>query len=192
MCFEIAGLQFPAAPFSGWYSLPEVATRDFLDKQRYNLSETIGEALGLNMSSQASLWMDRVNTELNVAVMQSFADDGVTMVDHHTQAEQFLDHFRTEHKLRGGCPADWVWIVPPESGSLTSVFHQEMLSYHLTPSYDYQTELHKNYIFPEDLAADGSQVKRSFRAVALAVRFAAAGYKKILEKRKKVGSLQLI
>lgn len=22
--FEIAGLQFPAAPFSGWYSLPEV------------------------------------------------------------------------------------------------------------------------------------------------------------------------
>lgn len=26
--------------------------------------------------------------------------------------------------LRGGCPADWVWIVPPISGSATPVFHQ--------------------------------------------------------------------
>lgn len=27
-------------------------------------------------------------------------------------------------KLRGGCPGDWVWIVPPMSGSATGVFHQ--------------------------------------------------------------------
>lgn len=40
-----------------------------------------------------------------------------------------MEHFREEHKVRGGCPADWVWIVPPESGSLTPVFHQEMLNY---------------------------------------------------------------
>ena len=26
--------------------------------------------------------------------------------------------------LRGGCPSDWVWIVPPLSGSATPVFHQ--------------------------------------------------------------------
>ena len=43
-----------------------------------------------------------------------------------------------EHKLRGGCPADWVWVVPPMSGSLTEVFHQEMLVYKMKPSYEYQ------------------------------------------------------
>jgi nitric oxide synthase oxygenase domain/subunit len=54
------------------------------------------------------------------------------------QSEQFMDHFRKEHKLRGGCPSDWVWIVPPESGSLTEVFHQEMLNYQLYPGFLFQ------------------------------------------------------
>lgn len=44
----------------------------------------------------------------------------------------------TETRLRGGCPAEWVWIVPPTSGSLTPVFHQEMVCYSLKPSYEYQ------------------------------------------------------
>lgn len=43
-----------------------------------------------------------------------------------------------EQRLRGGYAADWVWIVPPMSGSLTPVFHQEMLMYRLKPSYEYQ------------------------------------------------------
>lgn len=43
-----------------------------------------------------------------------------------------------EYRCRGGCPADWVWIVPPMSGSITPVFHQEMLNYRLTPSFEYQ------------------------------------------------------
>jgi nitric oxide synthase oxygenase domain/subunit len=46
-----------------------------------------------------------------------------------------MDHFKQEHKLRGGCPSDWVWIIPPESGSLTSVYHQEMLNYQLYPAF---------------------------------------------------------
>lgn len=41
MLYEVGGCQFPAAPFSGWYSLPEVATRDLLDKQRYNMLEVL-------------------------------------------------------------------------------------------------------------------------------------------------------
>lgn len=44
----------------------------------------------------------------------------------------------TEFRLRGGCPAEWVWIVPPTSGSLTPVFHQEMVCYSLKPSFEYQ------------------------------------------------------
>lgn len=44
----------------------------------------------------------------------------------------------TEMRLRGGCPAEWVWIVPPTSGSLLPVFHQEMVCYSLKPSFEYQ------------------------------------------------------
>ena len=39
MLMEVGGIQFPAAPFSGWYAVTEIATRDFLDEQRYNLMQ---------------------------------------------------------------------------------------------------------------------------------------------------------
>ncbi len=68
-----------------------------------------------------NLWKDRVNTEVSVAVLHSFYGEGVSIVDHHTQADQFMEHFRAEFQLRGGCPADWVWIVPPVGGGLTQV-----------------------------------------------------------------------
>lgn len=66
---------------------------------------------------------------------------GVTLVDHHTAAESFMKHFENEFHLRGGCPGDWVWLVPPISGNLTPVFHQEMVNYRLRPSYEYQVKL---------------------------------------------------
>ena len=56
MMFEAGGLQFPGAPFAGWYQGTEVASRDFLDPQRYNLLVPLGEAMGLDMSSNATLW----------------------------------------------------------------------------------------------------------------------------------------
>lgn len=49
-----------------------------------------------------------------------------------------MKHMENEYRVRGGCPGDWVWIVPPMSGSITPVFHQEMLNYRLTPSFEYQ------------------------------------------------------
>ena len=39
MLLEVAGIQFPACPFSGWYALSEIATRDLLDEHRYNLKQ---------------------------------------------------------------------------------------------------------------------------------------------------------
>lgn len=48
-----------------------------------------------------------------------------------------MKHMENEYRVRGGCPGDWVWIVPPMSGSITPVFHQEMLNYRLTPSFEY-------------------------------------------------------
>ena len=63
---------------------------------------------------------------------------GVTLTDHHSASESFMTHMANEQKIRGGCPADWVWIVPPMSASVTQVFHQEMINYKLRPSYEYQ------------------------------------------------------
>jgi nitric oxide synthase oxygenase domain/subunit len=59
------------------------------------------------------------------------------MIDHHMAAESFMKHMENEYNVRGGCPADWVWIVPPMSTTLLPVFHQEMLNYHLKPNYEY-------------------------------------------------------
>ena len=62
----------------------------------------------------------------------------VTIVDHHAATVSFMKHLDNEQKARGGCPADWAWIVPPISGSLTPVFHQEMVNYILSPAFRYQ------------------------------------------------------
>lgn len=62
----------------------------------------------------------------------------VTIMDHHTASESFMKHMQNEYRARGGCPADWIWLVPPVSGSITPVFHQEMLNYVLSPFYYYQ------------------------------------------------------
>ena len=161
MMFECGGLQFPGAPFAGWYQGTEVANRDFLDHQRYDLLNTIGEAMGLDTSSNFSLWKDEVALELNRAVLSSYKEAGVSMVDHHTQADQFVSHMQDETKVRGGCPADWVWIVPPQAGSLVSTFHQEMLHYHLSPSFEYQDKPYETWFRGER--------RKTFRSVALAV-----------------------
>jgi len=59
-------------------------------------------------------------------------------VDQFTLADQFMTFFREEHAARGGCPADWVWVVSPASASLTPTFHQEMINYAVRPAFVYQ------------------------------------------------------
>lgn len=68
----------------------------------------------------------------------------VTIVDHHAATASFMKHLENEQKARGGCPADWAWIVPPISGSLTPVFHQEMVNYVLSPTFRYQVPIPTN------------------------------------------------
>jgi hypothetical protein len=72
----------------------------------------------------------------------------VTIVDQHTASDSFIKHSENEKKLRGGCPADWVWIVPPMSSHLTSVFHQEMLNYNLKPSFEYEVNKSAHKLYP--------------------------------------------
>jgi nitric oxide synthase oxygenase domain/subunit len=138
LLLEVGGLEFPAAPFAGWYTSVEIATRNLLEPNRYGLQEEIGQLLGLDTGSNANLWKDRVALEMNTAVLHSFAKSGATIVDQHTVSEQFQTHYNEELKTRGGCPADWVWLTPSQSGSLTPLYHQEMLHYNLSPALERQ------------------------------------------------------
>jgi nitric-oxide synthase len=109
--------------------------RDFLDPWRYNKIEEIAHILGLDSSNEQNLWRDRVFLELNLAIVHSFNQAKVTIVDHQTAAQQFLTHDLREKKAGRECPANWGWIVPPAGGSTCPVYHHEMRDFYLDPHY---------------------------------------------------------
>ncbi|MGI5282592.1 nitric oxide synthase oxygenase [Nonomuraea polychroma] len=135
MCLEIGGICYPCAPFNGWYMGTEIGARNLADTDRYDQLAVVAERLGLNTSTERSLWRDHALVELNVAVLHSFEQAGVTMTDHHTESRRFLTHLEKEEKAGRVCPADWSWIVPPLSGSATPVFHRYYDTSVLTPSF---------------------------------------------------------
>jgi nitric-oxide synthase, bacterial len=120
----IGGVNYPLAPFNGWYMGTEIGARNLADPGRYNLLPLVAERMGLDMSAEATLWRDRALVELNRAVLHSYARAGVKMSDHHTEAARFLEHVRREERAGRQVPADWSWIVPPMSGAATPVFHR--------------------------------------------------------------------
>jgi nitric-oxide synthase len=124
MYLEAGGIRYPAAPFNGWYMVTEIGSRDLGDEGRYRQLPAVAAGMGLDMSSDASLWKDRAMTELNYAVLHSFRAAGVTITDHHTESARFLKHLEIEERHGRGCPADWSWIVPPAASSATGVFHR--------------------------------------------------------------------
>ncbi len=124
MPLVIGGVTYPATPFNGWYLGTEIGARNLTDADRYNLLPVIARELGLDTASDRTMWRDRALVELVHAVQHSFDVAGVTMADHHTESERFLLHVAREQYAGRHCPADWSWIVPPVSGSLTGVFHR--------------------------------------------------------------------
>ena len=120
---------------------------------------------------------------------------GVTVVDHHSAAESFMKHYENEMRTRGGCPADWIWIIPPMSGSATPVFHQEMALYLLKPSYEYQEPAWKTHIWKKGASQrDGGSANKNkkvtrrkfhFKEIARAVKFTSKLFGKALSKRVK-------
>ncbi|KAG9340584.1 hypothetical protein JZ751_021406 [Albula glossodonta] len=152
MMLEVGGLEFTACPFNGWYMGTEIGVRDLCDPHRYNILERVGTMMGLEVHKLSSLWKDQALVAVNIAVIHSFqrgcwesgvlspGKNNVTIMDHHTAAESFMRHMEAEFRQRGGCPSDWVWLVPPMSGGLSPVFHQEMVNYILTPFYYYQPD----------------------------------------------------
>jgi len=123
MPLRIGGVTYPAVPFNGWYLNTEIGARNLADADRYNLLPVIAGRMGLDTSSPRTMWKDRALVELMTAVQHSFDRSGVTMADHHTESERFLQHVAREAEAGRPCPAEWSWIVPPVSGALTAVYH---------------------------------------------------------------------
>uniref|UniRef100_A0A673YUS5 Nitric oxide synthase n=1 Tax=Salmo trutta TaxID=8032 RepID=A0A673YUS5_SALTR len=177
MLLEVGGLEFTACPFSGWYMGTEIGVRDFCDSSRYNILEEVASLMALDTRKTSSLWKDQALVEINIAVLYSFQSSKVTIVDHHSATESFMKHMENEVRVRGGCPGDWVWIVPPMSGSITPVFHQEMLNYRLTPSFEYQVRRKESLC--------GQKRAIGFKKLAKAVKFSAKLMGQAMAKRVK-------
>lgn len=122
MRLRIGGLDYPLAPFNGWYMGTEIGARNFVDEDRYDLLPAVAACLGLDTDSP--LWRDRALVELNAAVLHSFELAGVRISDHHEESRHFLTHLAKEESQGRRVPADWSWIVPPLSGGITPVFHR--------------------------------------------------------------------
>ena len=138
MLLDVGGIRYTAAPFSGWYMLTEIATRNFADEARYNLLPEIAARLGLDTRREESLWRDRALLELNAAVIYSFRQAGVKMIDHHTASRHFVELEEQERRHGRQVYADWAWIVPPLSGSATPLFHRPYENVELKPNFFYQ------------------------------------------------------
>ncbi len=135
MLLEIGGIQYPAAPFNGWYMETEIGARNLADTDRYHLLPKVASIFDLDTST---LWKDRALVELNRAVLHSFKEDGVSIVDHHTAAEQFRHFENKENACGRALTGKWDWLIPPVSPATTHIFHKEYDDRIVTPNYLYQ------------------------------------------------------
>lgn len=136
MILAIGGIDYPCAPFNGFYMGTEIASRNFADARRYDLLADVARALDLPMeASGPGLWRDTALTELNRAVLHSFRTAGVTMVDHHTASDQFMTFHAREQAQGRRVAADWRWVVPPQAAPACEVFHLRMRNFHPVPNF---------------------------------------------------------
>jgi nitric-oxide synthase len=139
MVFKMGGIQYSAAPFNGWFMETEIGSRNFGDKNRYNLLPVIAKYMNLDTRSKINLWKDRALLELNRAVLYSFQKAGVTITDHHTASKQFISFCEKESQVGREVTADWSWIVPPMGSSTLDVFHHEWDNRIIDPNFYYQS-----------------------------------------------------
>ena len=156
MCLEIGGLSYPA-PFNGWYMGTEIG-RNLGDQHRYDLLPAIAHKLGCNTQTTRTLWMDQALVVLNQAIMYSFQQQGVTIVDHHRASTQFVAFLQKEQKCGREVPCDWGWLVPPLSASLSPVFYLELADKQLTPKFSPQHSLDPIELLMNMRAPAGSQL----------------------------------
>ena len=134
LCLDAFGLLYPVV-FSGWYMGTEIGCRNLSDTYRYNKLPDIAESMGLDTRNESILWRDRALLELNQAVIYSFKKSGVTIVDHHNASSEFMRFIKNEESYGRKVHADWSWIVPPMSGSLTPQFHMDFPDSEIKPAF---------------------------------------------------------
>jgi len=138
MGLVMGGIRYPAAPFNGWYMGTEIGARNLADEFRYNLLPLVARNLKLDTSSNASLWKDRALVELNAAVLHSFKKRGVSIVDHHTAAQQFKMFEKNERRAGREVTGRWSWLIPPLSPAATDIFHSSYEDREVWPGFVYQ------------------------------------------------------
>ncbi len=144
MRMEIGGINYPMAPFNGWYMGTEIGARNLADQDRYNALPKIANIMGLNTKSNRSLWIDKALIELNVAVLHSFEKAGVTLVDHHTASKQFEAFEKNERKNKRPVTGNRAWLLPPLSSATSHIYHKPYKNDIITPNYFYQTDPYSN------------------------------------------------
>lgn len=138
MRLEVGGISYTAAPFNGWYMETEIGARNLADEDRFDLLPTVASRMGLDMSSHATMWKDKALIELNLAVHHSYKAAGVSIVDHHTAAQQFK-LFEQQEQDAGRCvTGDWTWLIPPVSPATTHIFHKTYDNTWHSPNFYYQ------------------------------------------------------
>jgi nitric-oxide synthase, bacterial len=138
MELKIGGISYKAAPFNGWYMETEIGARNLADENRYNLLPKVASCMGLDTSRAATLWKDKALIELNIAVLHSFKEMGVSIVDHHTAAQQFRLFEENEKSAERNVTGDWTWLIPPVSPATTHIFHKEYENTWDSTNYYYQ------------------------------------------------------
>lgn len=79
MRLVIGGITYPAAPYNGVYICQAIGEDVLADDGAYGLVRHVAEGLGLDMTTERTLWRDRAIVELNRAVVHSFDAAGVTI-----------------------------------------------------------------------------------------------------------------
>lgn len=138
MRLNCGGIDYTAAPFNGWYMGTEIGARNFADVERYNMLPAVADIIGIARESNSSLWKDKTLVELNIAVLHSFKMAGVSIVDHHTAAQQFKLFEQQEQAANREVTGNWTWLIPPLSPATTHIYHKPMSNDINKPNYFYQ------------------------------------------------------
>lgn len=135
MVLDLGGIRYTAAPFNGWYMGTEIGARNLSDVDRYNALPAIADMMGLDRSTNTSLWKDRALFELNTAVIHSYKLNGVSIVDHHTATEQFMRFMKREEDIGRNVNARWSWLIPPMSPAATPIWNQNLQERQVKPDF---------------------------------------------------------
>ena len=105
MRLTIGGIHYPAAPFNGVYLCQAIGEDVLASGAAYGFGRVVAKRLGLDTSTERSLWRERANVEINRAVLHSFDAAGVS-IEHSAERyvaaaddptrPTFTQHRRTE------------------------------------------------------------------------------------------------